>query len=414
LKRILLIFKKDLKKRMKSPYAVLVLLFIPFVMTSIFGLVFSPSEGENKLPTIKVLVVDKDKNIASRFLIQAFDNPQMKDMFHLSLVDEKEGKRLIAKGKASALLIIPENFSDHILKTKKSEFLLIKNPSERFLPLIVEEFMNTFGVIVSGFVQVFAEELAGIRLLMDMPVKDFPIAEMTPFLEKSKQKIITLKDYLDPLLIKLKKEMKEKEKQEQAEPGMNIFAFVLPAISVMFLLFIIEIFLRDILTEKEKGTLQRIMFSSIRPVEYILAKIVSGCLMGIMVYFVIVVAGMLIFNISWGNYLVLFGLIAITCFWIACFFALLNSFFKNRNQAGAYTSIIVVAMSAFGGSMVQVSQLPESFQVVSQFTLNHWFIRGAEQITKGNFPAMPYLIIFTTGIVLFFLSIIFLKRKMRA
>ncbi len=413
MKRILLIFKKDLKKRAKSPYAVLILLFIPFVMTSILGLVFSPSGDENTFPKIKVLVVDKDKNIASKFLIQAFENPQMKDMFRISIVDETEGKKQISKGKASALLIIPENFSDNILKNKKSEFQLIKNPSERFLPVIVEEFMNTFAVIVSGFVQVFAEEIQGIRLLTEMQFKDISIAEITPFLEKSKQKIITLQDYLDPPLIKLKEEMKEKEKKEQKQPGFNIFAFVLPAISIMFLLFIIEIFLRDILTEREKGTLQRILFSSIRPVEYILAKILSGWLMGIMAYLIIVAAGILIFDISWGNYLYLFGFIAVTCFWIAGFFALLNSFFKNRNQAGAIIAPIVIIFSAFGGSMVQVSQMPEAFQTVSRFTLNYWFITGVEKITKGNFPALPFLIISVTGTVLFILSIIFLKKKIR-
>lgn len=413
MKRILLIFRKDLKKRIKSPYAVLILLFIPFVMTTFLGIVFSPSEEENKLPKIKVLVVDKDKNIASKFLIQALDNPQMKEMFHISLVDEKEGKKLISKGKASALLVIPENFSDNILKTKKSEFRLIKNPSQRFLPVIIEEFMNTFAVVVSGFVQVFSEEIEGIRMLSEMELKDIPIAAMTPFLEKSKQKIIRLQDYLDPLLIKLKKEMKEKEKKEQKEPGFNIFGFVLPAISIMFLLFIIEIFLRDIITEREKGTLQRIMFSSIRPVEYILAKILSGCLMGIMVYFIIVVAGILLFHISWGNYLYLFGFITITCFWIAGFFALLNSFFKNRNQAGAITAPIIILFSAFGGSMVQVSQMPDSFQLVSHATLNYWFITGVEKITKGSFPVLPFLIIFTTGVILFSLSIIFLKKKIQ-
>lgn len=413
MKRILLIFKKDLKKRAKSPYAVLILLLIPFVMTTFLGVVFSPAEGENKLPKIKILLVDKDKNIASKFLIQAFENEQMKDMFHISMVDEKEGKKLMSKGKASALLIIPEKFSDNILKNKKSEFQLIKNPAEQFLPVIVEEFMNTFAVIVSGFVQVFAEEINGIRILTEIPVKDFPIAEITPFLEKSKQKIITLQDYLDPLLIKLKEEVKEKEKKAQREPGFNLFALVLPAISIMFLLFIIEIFLRDIITEREKGTLQRILFSSIRPVEYILAKILSGWLMGIMVYFIVIVAGILLFNMTWGNYLYLFGFVTVTCFWIAGFFALLNSFFKNRNQAGAITAPVVIVFSAFGGSMIQVSQMPAAFQAVSQFTLNYWFIKGAESITKGSFPALPFFIIFTSGVILFILSIIFLKKKIR-
>ena len=399
---------------MKSPHAVIILLLIPFFMTGLLGLIFSPSETKNKLPKIKVLVVDKDKNIASKFLIQAFENPQMKDMFALSFVDEKRGEELISKGKASALLIIPENFSSNILENKTSQFKLIKNPSQRFLPTIVEEFMNTFSVIVSGFVQIFAEEINGIRILTKIPMKDISIPEIIPFLEKSKGKIIALQDYLDPLLIQLKEELKKKEKKESRLPGTNIFAFILPAISIMFLLFIIESFIRDIITERENRTLHRIMFSAISPLEYILAKISSGWIMGIMVYSVVVGAGFLLFNISWGNYSYLFVFTAVTCFWIASFFALLNSFFKNRNQAGAITSPIIIIFSALGGSMVQVSSMPGSFQVVSQFTLNYWFIQGVEKITKGYFPLLSLSIILITGTILFLLSIKFLKRRIQA
>lgn len=385
------------------------------MMTALLGWVFSPSGEENKLPKIKVLVVDKDNSIASQFFLQAFKNPQMKDMFQVSLVSEKEGTKSIARGKASALLIIPENFLDNILKNKKSQFTLVKNPAERFLPVIVEEFMNTLVVIVSGFTQVFAEEINGVRMLTEIPMKDIPVPLITPYLEKSKQKIIALQQYLDPLLIKLKEEVKEKEKKEEAakQPGFNIFALVLPGISIMFLLFIIEIFLRDILTEREKGTLQRIMFSSIRPAEYILAKIFSGWLMGIIVYLIVVVVGILLFDISWGNYLYLFVFIGVTCFWIAGFFALLNSFFKNRNQAGAITAPIIIIFSAFGGSMIQVSQMPGTFQTVSRATLNYWFIEGVGQISKGDFPGLSFIVISSTALILFFLSFQLLKRKFR-
>lgn len=411
MKKILLIFKKDFKNRMKSPYAVLVLLFIPFLMTAILGLVFSPGEQENALPKIKVLVVDKDKNIASKFLIQAFETPQMKDMFHISIVTEEEGKKLIAKGKASALIIIPKDFSDNILHGKKSQFRLIKNPSEQFLPVIVEEFMNTFAVIVSGFVQVFAEEINGVRLLTETPMENISITDMTPFLEKSRLKIIALQDYLDPLLIQLKEEVKGKEKEEKKEPGFNIFGLILPAISIMFLLFIVEIFLRDILSERENGILQRIMFSAVRPVEYILAKMFSGVIMGMLAYFIIVLAGILIFDMSWGNYLYLLVLITVTCFWIACFFALVHSFFKNKNQAGGVTSAIVIVFSAFGGSMIPVDQMPAAFQQVSRFTLNYWFIKGAETIKQGDFPTLPLLIILSTAVILFFFAIMVLTGK---
>jgi ABC-type multidrug transport system permease subunit len=179
----------------------------------------------------------------------------------------------------------------------------------------------------------------------------------------------------------------------------------------MFLLFIIEVFLRDILTEREDGKLQRMMFAPLRSMELITARILSGWLMGIMVYLVVVIAGGLIFSISWGNYGYLFLLITVTCFWIAAFFAMLNAFFKNKNQAGAFTSPIILVFSAFGGSILPVDQLPGAVNWFSSLTLNHWFITGTKTINAGEFPTLPIAVIAVSGVVLFLLASIFLKKR---
>lgn len=410
MRRILLIFKNDVKRRLKSPLAILVLLFIPVFMTGIMGAIFAPRTDQSQLPKIKVLVVDKDKDIASKLLLGAFDTEQLKEMFEITLVDEAKGKKLISKGKASALVIIPEKFSERLIKVEKSQFLVIKNPSEQFLPDVVEEFMNTYAVIISGIVQVFEPEIRGIDLLLDIPIENVSITAMTPFLEAGRKKIESLIKYLDPLLIQLKEEVTGKEEKKTA-PGFNIFFLILPGMSVMFLLFIIEIFLRDILTEREDGKLQRIMFAPIRTSELILARVFSGWIMGMLVYLVIVVLGMLLFNISWGNWGYLFLLIAVTCFWIAAFFTLLNAFFKNRNQAGALTAPIILVFSVFGGSILPVDQLPKSINWIAVFTLNHWFIQGTQQIRDGVFPALSFGILLVTGVILFLLASVFLKRR---
>ena len=60
-------------------------------MTAIFGSVFSSKD--KTLPKIKILINDIDKNIASKFLIQSFDNPKMKEMFQIAIVNEKQGKK---------------------------------------------------------------------------------------------------------------------------------------------------------------------------------------------------------------------------------------------------------------------------------------------------------------------------------
>lgn len=406
MRRILLIFKTDAKRRLKAPVAIIILLLIPIMMTGILGAIFAPSE--NKLPKIKVLMVDKDKNIASKMLLGSFDTPQLKEMFQVTVVDEAEGKKLIGKGKASALIIIPEKFSDRLIKAEKSEILVIKNPSEQFLPDVVEEFMATFSVIISGIVQVFEPELKAVETLLEIPVEQVSIASMVPFMEQSKTKIITLKQYLSPLLIELKQEVtKKKEKQTP----INIFGAVLPGMSIMFLLFIIELFLRDILSEREDGKLQRIMFAPTRSMEFISARIISGWIMGLFVYLVTVLVGILLFRIDWGNYLYLFIYVTVTCFWISSFFALLNAFFKNRNQAGAFVAPIIMVFSVFGGSILPVSQMPAGFSSVSAFTLNHWFIEGVDKIRTGIFPVIPFGILLVTGILLFLAAAQFLKKR---
>jgi len=380
------------------------------MMTGIMGAIFAPRTDQSQLPKIKVLVVDKDKNIASKLLLGAFDTEQLKEMFEITLVDEARGKKLISRSKASALVIIPVKLTDRLIKAEKSQFIVIKNPSEQFLPDVVEEFMNTYAVIISGIVQVFEPELRGIELLLEIPIEKVSITAMTPFLEAGRKKIESLVKYLDPLLVQLKEEVTGKEKKKTV-PGFNIFFLFLPGMSVMFLLFIIEIFIRDILTEREDGKLQRIMFAPIRASELISARIFSGWIMGILVYFLIVVLGMLLFNVSWGNWGYLFLLIAVTCFWIAAFFALSNAFYKNRNQAGALTAPIILVFSVFGGSILPVDQLPKSINWIADFTLNHWFIQGTLQIRDGVFPTLSFGILLPTGVILFLLASFFLKKR---
>jgi ABC-type multidrug transport system permease subunit len=133
--------------------------------------------------------------------------------------------------------------------------------------------------------------------------------------------------------------------------------------------------------------------------------------MGILVYLLIVVLGVILFKISWGNYGYLFLLIAVTCFWIAAFFALLNAFFKNRNQAGAFTAPIIMIFSVFGGSILPVDQLPKSINWIANFTLNHWFIQGTRQIRDGVFPTLSFGILLLTGVIVFLSASVFLKKR---
>jgi ABC-2 type transport system permease protein len=416
LRRILLIIKNDVKRRLKSPGTILVMLLIPLIMTGIIGAIFSPKANSTGLPKIKVLLVDKDKSFGAQFLTGVFDSREMKEMFQTTRVNEAEGNKLMSKGKASAMVVIPEKFTEQLMDGKTSELTVIKNPSQRFLPTVVEEAMATTAVIISGAAQVFGDEIKNIKSMMEKPIEDVSMMALMPYMEKARKKLIGLKTYLNPLLLELKSEVAENKKEKQdvgfdKSSNINAFSVMLPGMAIMFLLFIVEMLLRDILTEREDGKLQRIMFAPIRPMELITARIFSGFIMGIFIYFIIAMAGTVLFDIAWGNYGYLFILTAVTCFWISSFFALLNAFFKNKNQAGAFISPIILVFSAFGGSMIPIEQLPKAMQWISQFTLNYWFITGSREITGGGFPLESIGIILLTGIVLFVLATLSLNKR---
>ncbi len=410
--RLILILTNDLKRRLRAPTSVLVMLSIPLLMTAIIGMIFAPRPGATQLPKIKVLVVNHDTGLASKLLLGAFDQGEVKEMFQLSLVDAGEGERLMAKGEASAMMVIPADFSARYLKGEQVSLEVVKNPAEQFLPAVVEEFVGTLAVMGSGLGQVFAEELRAIDLLTQAKLAEVSVTDMVPFMERGKRKLETLNRVLNPLLLKLKKEAVGTEKKP-AGPAFNVFAVLLPGLAVMFLLFILEIVMRDLLTERLDGRLRRMMFAPVSGGEVVLARILGGWLMGVVVVALMFLAGWLLFSIRWLHLGHHFLLTAATCLALACFFALLNAFFRNRNQAGAFTAPIILVFSAFGGSMLPIQQLPGVFRGLSRFTPNYWFIEGTARIQQGSFPGQSLAVFAIAALVLFPLAGFALSRRVK-
>jgi ABC-2 type transport system permease protein len=413
LNRAILIIKNDIKRRLRAPLATVLFLIIPFAMTALIGMIFDPGSGnETKLPPIKVLLVDKDKNLASQFFIGAFDQQQMKEMFQTTTVSEAEGEKLMKKGKASAMLIIPEHFSLDLADQKPSRIVVVKNPAEEFLPAVVEEFASTMAIGFSGLAQVFADELKIIKMVGNSSLEKISITELTPFLEMSRIKFMALKSYLSPMLIGLKSSTITKPGQTAKPKGFNVFAFILPGMLIMFLLFIIEAFMREIQNERADGKIRRMMFSPLTTRELILARIFSGWLLGLLICGLAMAMGALIFNIEWGNYFWLFLLVAVACFWSAAFFGMLNAFFKNKNQAGAFASPIILVSAAFGGSILPLEQIPQGMRWLAKLTVNNWFITGCRQVVAGELPLASLLVLLVSGLLFGAVAMVALQRRL--
>ncbi len=411
--RTTLIIKNDIKRRLKAPMATILFLIIPLAMTALIGMIFDPgSGGETKLPPIQLLLVDHDKELASKFLIGAFNQKEVKDMFQVTTVDAASGEQLMKKGKASAMLVIPEHFSDDLADQKPTALEVVKNPSEEFLPGVAEEFAATMAVGLSAVAQVFADELKIIKSASQLELKDISIAQMTPFLEMARVKIIALQSYLSPLLLQLKASTTTKPGETAAPKGFNIFSYIMPGMLIMFLLFIVEAFMREIQNERADGKIRRMMFSPLSTRELITARLFGGWLLGVLVCFLAMGVGTLLFGIDWGNPLLVFLLVLVSCFWCAAFFGMLNAFFKNKNQAGAFASPIILVFAAFGGSMLPLEQIPQGMRWLAQFTVNNWFITGCRTIIDGGVPYLSFTVLSVSGLVFAGVAMVALQRRL--
>jgi ABC-2 type transport system permease protein len=410
-RRLLLVLANDVRRHLKAPLGILIYMAIPLFMTGLIGVIFAPRPGGNELPPIRVLLVDQDKGLASTLFLGAFDADQLKKMFQVTVTDETDGRKRMGGGKASAMVVIPKGFTIDLLEAKPVTLLVVKNPAEQFLPDVVEEFVNTMAVMLSGVVQAFAEEVRGIRAMLDLKVDGFPWEGLGPEFGKAQKKVVAAMKYLDPLLIRLKTEETKAAGTKKSITRTDIFSIILPGMAIMFLLFIVQTLMRDIISEREDGKLRRMMTTPLRPVELIGARIFGGWVMGIAVLLVMVAAGTLLFRVTWGpfGYFLILG--AVASFWTAAFFALLHALVRNRNQAGALSAPIILAFSLFGGSMMNPAEMPKAMLAVGLVTPNRWFIDGAALVRDGRFPSASLAVLFVSGLVLLILAVPALRRR---
>ena len=348
-------------------------LLIPFVFTLIFAAVFGGAGEDETLPRISVITVDKDRSLLSRFFLSSLSQGELKKLLSLKEAEEPEGRKLLDRGKASALLIIPENFGDRLWQGQEVEILLLKNPAEQFLPQIVQEICDTASLVFSSLLSVFSEELDIIKGFVGHD--QFSDENVSMISIKIKSKIEGISKYVFPPVISITERTKADEEKEEAST-LNVSSYILPAIAVMFLLFICNVVFEDILREKESGTLLRMTVSPLKLSEFIWSKILTSAAIGVICTLALIVLGRLIFSIRWGNPPLVFAVILCLNIMMAGFIAFLYSFVRTERQAGAVLSTVILVMALLGGSMIPVDNFPSHIQNFSKLTLNYWGIQA--------------------------------------
>ena len=365
--------RKDIQRRLKDPFSFAIWLGIPLALGLAITLAFG-GFSSGRTPTAEVWVVDEDESTVSGMVVTALASG---GDFGFPLVAREveagEGRKLIDNGKGSALLTIPPNFGDDLLNSRPTELSLVTNPTQFFLPEIVEESLN---LVVDGVF--YLQQTIGepIRQIVDSAdtsdgfLENRDVAEISILINEAMIRMDTL---LFPPVIDLEIVRRgEAADGEPASQGPGLIDAFLPSMLFMALVFMALGISEDIWVEKSQGTLRRALATPHASASFLAGKLLGAtALMGAIVFLTIIAARFLLGAQSqnilqasvWGT---LSGAIFVL------FAYPLQLYAKSQRAGGVLSSLVIMPLMMLGGSFFPFEMMPEGLARIGRFTPNGW------------------------------------------
>ena len=190
----------------------------------------------------------------------------------------------------------------------------------------------------------------------------------------------------------------------------NMFDTQAPGYSVMFLLFGVMLGAEGLLEERDKGTLGRLLVAPVSEAAILGGKLVAQFFVAAVQMVILFGVGHFVFGMHLGNSIAgLVLMIAITAFTATAFGILLASVVKTRRQATSVGTLVIILMSALGGSWWPLSIEPQFMQNLGHLTINAWALDGLNALIlngKGFVDILPQAaVLFAYGVACFLIGI---------
>jgi ABC-type multidrug transport system permease subunit len=398
-----IVAKKDLRRMLRDPASLLISMCIPLFVGIMLGLLNS---GGGR-PTAKLLVADQDSTFLSTLLLGGMQRGELAKMIVSERVEEAEGRRLMDKGRASGLLIIPHGFGDGVLDRKPTTLTLITNPSQHILPGILEETLRTFveglnvaGQILEGSLNPLLQRL---RHSEDAPTDEL----IATFSVSTNQLIRRVRPYLFPPVVQV--ETVNLEEPKPGAPGKTFADIFFPSMFFMAVIFVAQSLSDDVWKEKTRGTLRRTLATPLGLPHFLLGKLLAAGL------FLAVVSLVALGTARWGLGLPFSG-IPLASLWatlsgmfMLLFFTMLQLSAKSQRGGHLLANGVTFPLVMAGGAFFPFEAMPDWLVRIGKCTPNGWALLRLREILDGaprpDLLAITLLGLLALGGSFFFISV---------
>lgn len=380
-----------LKILVRDRIALALVFIMPVIFFAIFAGIFGGGMGSGPTPRVVAVVVDEDQTEISKALIANLKDAGagMRIIETYSANDNQsipwtaeEARESVLGGKVDAAIIIPKGFKIDFSGQSKTPILVLVDPSNPIAGTMIPGMIqgaamqgNRFTMIENGMTEF--EKFGGALTPQQQAAMKSWESQMAADEKAAKNSNATDNSKTDHAMVPVTVE--DVQKQETGEKR-SMVAYYAAGIGVMFLLFSVAGASGSLLEDQEAGILERMISSPLGMTRLLIANWVWISLMGMVSMFTLYLFATFVFGLGPWTGARIISCIVITLFTAAAASGLgllLATACRTRGQLAGISTVIILVMSALGGSMMPRFVMPEIVQEISWYvTFNAWSVEG--------------------------------------
>jgi len=366
--RIFALAKKELKKTIREPAALFMIILFPVLLTLVFGTSFG-AIGGTQLATYQIGVVNLDSTGTgqnwSQSFIAALTGTQILKI--QTYADNGTAQYDLVQGKIQAVMLIPSNFRDSC-----DSFWRYPEEPSSWINTTIQLYLDSGSVFATQAIPPMVQQ----------------VLATSAFAKKQASFSMPIQ-ISNPSLISVGK--------------FTTFDFMAPGIFAYASIFITMIVAQSFVTDRENGSLRRINTTPTTPAEFMMSQAMSNMIIGLIQVALVFTTAYVIGYRPKGDAASLalaFGIITI--------FSLCNVGFglitaTLAKSAGAATGIafLFILPQMFLGTFV-VSALSQSAQAVGRFVPSYYVTDAVTSLFLRAAPPSSPTVLFDVAVVSFY------------
>lgn len=359
--RIFDIALKDLVQILRDKKVFLFMLIMPVAFTFLFGFAFGGFSKGDADPRLKVALMNEDHGEISPRLVEMLDQSGVIAIVQGTDQTITDYEKMLEKGKISAFLVIPEDYSSMLLAGDLPRLSLTTDMTKTSGSTIQAEVLSNAARLASA---------VQTALIVGEGTSSFSPAFVSA-LDEWKSPPVRV-DTTSPLV----------ELSQEPSPQMKSLAQTSPGMILQFAIAGLLTCATVIVSERKTRSLQRLLTTATRRVHILLGHYLAIFILVLSQFLVLIVFGQLVLHVDYFRIPAATMLVAVTAsLCVAGMGLFIGVLAKSEEQAIAFSLIPMFVFAGLGGAWTPLEFTSPAFQAIGHLTPVAWAMDGFKNIT---------------------------------